>query len=232
MSEAHKIDKHAALAKLVALRRSEESEKYFVLHRFDNGAWDFDHVVPWTKSARNVDAKLMIIGQDWASEKSLRDPKHNTPDRVALRKELGQDPHLPTNKNLKRWLGLFDVTWEQIYATDVSVFIKPGLITNKVPMSVLKHCAERYTIPELKIVRPLMAICLGANTFNSLRLALGRSRMRLREALQPNAHTYENGTEIYGVPHAGGLGLASYGGHTGVEPIWQQLAARFRQINV
>jgi hypothetical protein len=75
-----KMDKHAALAQLVKQRRGEEHETFFVLHKFDDGAWDFDHVVPWTKSAQNVDAKLMIIGQDWSSEYFLRHPKHNTPN--------------------------------------------------------------------------------------------------------------------------------------------------------
>jgi hypothetical protein len=104
------MDKHAALAQLVALRRSEEHESFFVLHRFDGGAWDCDYVVPWTKSAQNVDAKLMIIGQDWASEDFLRNPKNNEPDRVALRKQLGQDPCLATNQNIKRWLNFFDIS--------------------------------------------------------------------------------------------------------------------------
>jgi hypothetical protein len=76
-----------------------------------------------------------------------------------------------------------------------------------------------------------MAICLGANTFNAVRLALGKAPMSLRDAIQPNVHTTEEGTEIYGVPHAGGLGLAAYGGYAKVDPIWQQLGARFRQLN-
>ena len=172
----------------------------------------------------------MIIGQDWASEKFLLDPRNNTPDRIALRKDLGQDPHLPTNKNIKRWLRHFELTWEETYATDVSVFIKPGRMNTKVPMSVLKRCAERYTLPQLRIVKPVMAICLGADTFNSVRLASGKSRMHLRDAFQPKAHTVENDTEIYGVPHSGGLGFAAYKGHAVIEPIWQQLAVRFKQL--
>jgi hypothetical protein len=56
--------------------------------------------------------------------------------------------------------------------------------------------------------------------------------MRLREALLPNEHTKDNGTEIYGVPHAGGLGTASIGGYAGVDAIWRQLAARFKQLSV
>ena len=225
------MDKHAALAELVALRRLEESdERHHALHTFDGGTWDFDYVVPWTKAANNVDAKLMIIGQDWSSERALKDPRHNTPDRVALRKQQGRDPDLPTNKNLERLLMFFNLAWEQTYATNVSVFIKCGDITAKVPMRLLKSCAARFTIPQLRIVKPQMAICLGRDTFNSVRFALGHPSVSLREAIRSNAHVVENGTEIYGVPHPGGLGTATFGGRAGVDPIWERLAARFREL--
>jgi uracil-DNA glycosylase len=138
MDDVLSINKHAALAELVALRRCEESDDYHVLHKFDDGAWDFDHVVPWTKSACNADTGLMIIGQDWASEEFLHNPENSKPERVALRNKLGQDPHLQTNKNIKRWLQFFQVTWDQTYATDVSIFIKPDHISARVPMRVLR----------------------------------------------------------------------------------------------
>ena len=231
MGKSQEIDKQAELAELVALRRREEpDERHHALHTFDGGAWDFNYVVPWTKAACNVDAKLMIVGQDWASEKSLNDPRHNTPDRKALRKQQGRDPHLPTNKNLERLLMFFDLTWEKTYATDVSVFIKRDDITAKVPMRILKYCAAKFTIPQLRIVKPLMAVCLGGDTFNSLRLALGAPRLPLREVLRSNAYLVENGTEIHGVPHPGGLGTASFGGQAGVDPIWKRLSNRFREL--
>ena len=44
------------------------SRKYFRLTDFD---CECDHVVPWTISACNVDADLMLIAQDWASEDFL-----------------------------------------------------------------------------------------------------------------------------------------------------------------
>jgi uracil-DNA glycosylase len=228
-------DKHTELANLVALRRSDESAEY-ALHRFCDGRWDFPFVVPWTKSACNVDADVMIIGQDWASEDYLRDPKNNTPDRIALRDELGQDPHLPTNRNVKRWLGFFDLKWQEIYATDVSVFIKPAKMGAKVPMSLLERCASKYTIPQIRIVKPVMAICLGIPTYNSVRLALGKPPVLLADAIKsealPTMMDDSTQTQIYGVPHAGGQGLAACGGYAKVDPIWQQLAARLKVLSV
>jgi hypothetical protein len=232
--EEKTANKAAALAQLVDLRRRDRNDDFFALHEFDGGAWDFDYVVPWTKSACNLDAGLMIIGQDWASEDFLRDPKNNSPERVQLRKELGQDPHLATNKNIKRRLELFGTTWAQTYAKDVSVFIKPKKMTEKVPMSLLNLCAEKYAVPQLRIVRPVMATRFVWVSTLSIQFVSRwvKLPMRLRDALQPHGHTTDHGIEIYGVPYAGGLGLAAYRGRVGVDPIWHALAERYKRISV
>ena len=62
------LEKAAALSELVAKRRRETHEEYHHLHSFDLGRWDFEYVVPWTKSAFNLETELMVIGQDWSSE--------------------------------------------------------------------------------------------------------------------------------------------------------------------
>lgn len=225
------MNKASALYELVAKRRSEPHSAYHHLHSFDGGIWDCEHVVPWTKSACNLDADLMIIGQDWASEKFLREPKYNKPERIRGRKAAGQDEYLPTNRRLKSLLRAhFGMDFAQTYATDVLVFIKPGTMTGNVPMPDMLYCAKTYTLPQVRIIRPLMAVCLGAKTFNSLRRALGLSRLKLNEAHEPSAHTIYNGTEIYGVPHTGGLGHANSGGMERVDQIWAQLAARLIEL--
>jgi hypothetical protein len=219
-------NKETAMAKLVGLRRTETHGEFHHLHSFDGGFWDFEFVVPWTKSACNLDAQLMVIGQDWASQDFLE--KHNTEQKRACRKLTGQDDWLPTNRRLMILLRKhFELDFVDTYATDVSVFIKPGKMSGNVPMKYLKYCAERYTLPQIDIVRPRMAICLGSKTFNSVRSALQLFPLTFKQACQPSAHTIMSGTEIYGVPHTGGQGLANAGGLDGIEPIWAGLALRF-----
>ena len=226
------MDKATALSELVAKRRSESHNAYHHLHSFDQGIWDCDHVVPWSKSACNLDAELMVIGQDWASEEFLREPKYNTPERISARSTAGQDEYLPTNRRLKVLLQKhFGMSFAQTYATDVSVFIKPGNMTGNVPMKDMLYCAETYALPQIRIVQPAMAVCLGAKTFNSLRRAMNLTDLRLQEAWAPFAHTNYNGTEIYGVPHTGGLGHANAGGMEKVDQIWSGLATRFDELN-
>ena len=225
------MHKATALSELVTKRRSETHTAYHHLHSFDGGIWDCEHVVPWTKSACNHDGDLMVIGQDWASEQFLTHPRYNTPERVEGRRRAGQDEYLPTNRRLKALLQQhFGMSFSQTYATDVSVFIKPGNMTGNVPMSDMLYCAEKYTLPQIEIVQPAMAICLGAKTFNSLRRALRLADLKLSEASLTSAHTIHNGTEIYGVSHTGGLGHANAGGIDNVNRIWAGLAARLAKV--
>ncbi|MCK1341124.1 hypothetical protein IVB38_35280 [Bradyrhizobium sp. 38] len=219
------MDKQDAMALLVAKRRAEAGGRYNHLHLYDGGSWDFDFVVPWTKSACRLDADLMIVGQDWASEDYLR--RNDDAEKRADRALTGQDAHLATNQNLKRLLAHFGLCFSQTYATNVLVFIKPGGMSSKVPMKDLYRCAVTYTLPQLDIVKPRMALCLGAMTFDSVRSALGLGRLGWREACIPSAHTRMGPTEIYGVPHTGSWGTKNAGGPLAVEAIWAALARRF-----
>jgi len=220
------------LEKLVSLRRQETHPKYRLLHTFDGGRWDFPFVVPWTKSACNLDAKLMVIGQDWASEAFLTTPKYNTPERVAARERSGQDEYLATNKRLKSLLHKhFHLDFSQTYATDVLIYIKPGNMSGNVPMIDLQYCAEKYTLEQIRIIKPQMAICLGAKTFNAVRTALKKQPgLPFSEACTPTAHTVdtdESGTRIHAVPHTGGQGHANAGGDKNVDEIWARIAADY-----
>lgn len=223
------MDKQTAMAMLVAKRRAAAGGRYHHLHLYDGGSWDCDFVGPWTKSACRLDAALMIIGQDWASEDYLR--RNDDAKKHADRALTGQDAHLATNRNLKRLLSQhFGLCFSQTYATNVLVFIKPGAMSSHVPTKDLHDCAAAYTLPQLDIVKPRMALCLGANTFNSVRSALGLAPLRLQEASISTAHTRMGGTEIYGVPHTGSWGTKNAGGLQAVEAIWADLARRFHRL--
>lgn len=84
---------------------------------FHGGVYDCDHVSPWTKSADNPDAEVMIVGQDWASIEMLSGPIH--PERV----RLGYDPERSTNQNLQRLLrDHFSLAFGKTYATNAFPF--------------------------------------------------------------------------------------------------------------
>lgn len=200
-----------------------------------------DHVVPWTISACNVDADLMLIAQDWASEDFLANL--NDEDR-RLQKLLGQVPRLDTNKNLARKvLPQFGLTFADTYATDVFAFVKHGAMTARISFTDLTLSGARYTLPQIEIVRPKMVICLGSASFNAVRRAIleqgsgnafrpNRRWMRLADAwqvLDPH-HTSYCGIPIFGVAHPGGTGTRASGGDKVTAPRLAALADFFMKI--
>jgi restriction system protein len=224
------MEKPEALAHLISRRKQDRKPKYCSLSEFDGGYYDVDWVSPWTVSACSLDADLMIVAQDWASTDSLM--KRSTREQKEARRRCGQDPDLPTNKRLKELLKEhFGLEFSDTYATNLFVFIKPGGISATIPMEDLKYCAEKFTLPEIEIVRPRMVLCLGARTFNAIQRALDHRPSKLNEASLPTAHTkLQNGVEIYGVPHTGSWGTKNAGGKVNVDAIWARLASRFAEL--
>jgi hypothetical protein len=214
------LDKQSAMATVVAARRLARHPIHRALSKISNGRYDCEFVSPWTKSACNLDADLMIIGQDWVSESFLL--KHSD-----VLRQLGYDPKLATNKNLQRLLlDQFGLSFSEIYATNVFIYVKAGGMSAPLPMRDLTDCARRFLLPQIEIVKPRMAICLGQRTFNSVRRALGLSALSLNEAAQPTGNTKYLETEIYGSPHLGARGTANAGGIKWIIPQWTALAER------
>ena len=93
------------------------------------------------------------------------------------------------------------------------------------------YCAEMYSLPQMRVVQPIMAVCLGAKTFNSVRRALEVVRPKIERRLmypQGNATTTERRCD--GTPHTGCLGHANAGGMEKVDQIWAGLASRFGKL--
>jgi hypothetical protein len=228
------MGKKEALADLILRRKQARDPKYHALSDFDGGFYDGDFISPWTISACNLDADLMIVAQDWSSAETLESSKRSTPAQKEARKRLGHDPDIPTNKNLRALLKRhFDLEFAETYATNLFVFIKPGTISAKIPIEDLAYCAETYTLPEIEIVQPRMVLCLGKDTFNAIQRALGHPMSKLSEASLPTAHTkLRSGAEIYGVPHTGSWGTKNAGGLDNVDAIWARLSSRFAELSM
>jgi restriction system protein len=89
--------------------------------------------------------------------------------------KVGHDPNRNTNKKLIRLLKEhFGVELEDTYATNLFPFIKAGNISTKIPLRDLRRAAEEFALPQIKIVRPKLVVCLGLDTFKALCLASGR----------------------------------------------------------
>ncbi len=208
------------LLQLAHQRQATRWPGYGCIGDYHGGAYECDFVSPYTRSAGNVDATVMILLQDWASDQFLRGLL-----RADLQ-SLGYAPELVTNRQLiallRRHLGL---SLGQTYATNLFPFIKYGPMSAPIAAPDLVRAAREYGLPQIAIVQPRLAICLGKSAFNALRRAAGlRPLPTLDEAI---ASPFAWGqTQIWCQAHTGRLGTnnRNRGGVDRVHNDWQAMA--------
>ena len=162
------MSKRRALKALAAKRKKTRLPGYKCIGDYRNGAYDCEHVSPYTKSAGNVNSPIMVMLQDWTSQDKIR----RGLDAETLK--LGYYPNLRTNKKLVQLLEEhFNTDLKRIFATNLFPYIKRGKINSAIPARDLVWAASEFGIPQIKIVRPKLVICLGLATFNALREAQG-----------------------------------------------------------
>jgi hypothetical protein len=213
--------KRDELRLLAKQRQADRRDGYLCLSDIHSGYYDTDeHVSPWSTSAQNVDAELMIFGKDWVSSETLageRDPE---------RKRLGQGWNVPTNRNLRRYLRdqMGGLEFSQTYATNVFPFIKIGKKNAAIRAADMRYAAKKYALPQMRIVSPLMTVCLGPPAFDSVgRAALDEGG---HAESKPLPHVVFCGIEIYAVSHP-----SMYpGGRIAVEGRWKQLGERLAAL--
>lgn len=137
----------------------------------DYPGFECNFVSPYSKGARNLDADVMVLLQDWSSDDAL--------SRSDGPSELGHDPNLPTNRNLYALLERsFGLKLSETFATNLFPYIKLGGLSARIPFADLLYAAKTFALPQIRIVAPKLVICLGKNTFNALRVAEDHSRCR------------------------------------------------------
>jgi hypothetical protein len=188
------------------------------------------HVVPWSISAANYDADVMLIAQDWNSHDNLSGPINTT--QVAT----GQIPSLVSNRRVKQLLNKYlDICFCDTYATDLYPFVKPGSMTTPIHTRHLSYAAASYAIPQIDIIRPKVVICLGVEVFRVLhRLIQGANQAPIRQANMPQRHfdyyppnNRNVPVRIFGTTHPGSNGIGRFKGginSTEVQQEWAPIA--------
>lgn len=214
--------KREALLQLAKERQVECREPYFRLADIHKGYYECNYISPWTISAKDENADLMILGKDWASADILLkqpDPK---------RREIGQDWEAATNKNLRKYLRdcMGGLEFSETYASNVFPFIKLGEKNSHIRDEDMLYAAKTYALPQIKIVSPRMVICLGKPAFYAVRRAAGLPDIEWKQAIAPGSHTIIHGAETYGVWHPS----VYPDGKVAVMQMWKQLGDRLEEL--
>lgn len=219
MSKGQKLEKLRALAR--RRRAAAPPEGYFNLCDFHDGYYECEWVSPWTKSARNVDAAVLLTAQDWASSDYLNGPRD-----PAVRK-LGHDSDLCTNRNLHRLLrNYLGIEFSDVFATNLFPFIKPGKMGAQIkPPRLMIEAALEYAIPQVEVISPKLVICLGLSTYNAMRQGWGSKPIRPMGKAIAEPFTVAH-TRVAAVAHNGRWGTNNRNrGCERVEADWANLVA-------
>lgn len=215
--------KAKALLALAKKRKATRLDGYHCIGEFHGGIFECNHVSPWTKSGRNVDADVMIVGQDWSSYDVLAS---EPPNREVAR--LGFDRTFPTNSNLDDLLQrYFGLSRGDCYLTNLFALVKGGRASASIPMKHLVWSAREFTLEEIRIVAPRLVICLGLRTFRALsRAAEQESPRNLDQAIKS---PFKRGTStIRCAAHTGALGMNNRG-RDQVRKDWRKLAIAYAE---
>lgn len=216
-------DKHARLLELAHRRKMSRWADYRCIGDYHDGIYECDLVSPYTKSAGNVDAALMVLLQDWASDDVLAGPI------LQERVTVGHDPQRRTNQRLRELLSRhFGCELEDLYVTNVFPFVKGGSMTASIRWRDLVQAAAEFALPQIKIVSPLFAVCLGKAAFDAVVVAAGHPRAKsLADAIASPVALGK--TQVWCQAHTGqqGTNVRNRNGIDRVTSDWERMAAAY-----
>jgi len=141
----------------------------------DSGRYELGHIGPWTTWQGNLDAKLMVIGQDWGVKRIFVETKGLEPfsgNYKIYRKNN-------TNETLRKLLTSVDidielpegkVTTGVIFLTNAILCFKPGEdLQSKVKLEWYYNCGPQFLKPLIDIVEPRVVVTLGEYAFKTLK---------------------------------------------------------------
>jgi restriction system protein len=217
------IDKPAELLKLAKKRQATRWPGFNCIGDYHAGVYECDHVSPYTKTARNVDAEIMVMLQDWSSDEGMRGPVDEGS------KTLGHTPGLATNRNLRTLLrDNFALDLPGICGTNLFPFIKLGGMSSKIAPSALVRAAREFALPQVEIVNPKLVICLGHDTYNALRAACTLDELTPMDKAIASPYAWQESI-IWCQAHTGARGMNNRGREQ-VPKDWSRMAACYRDM--
>jgi len=219
IKEYMKKIKENELKKLGEKRQKYKMEGYNNLSFYHNGVYDCKFVSPYTKYAGNVDSEILFFLQDWSSDNSLS----GKIDQDSI--TYGHSRHVRTNINLKELvLKHLNKSLNDFYVSNVFPFIKKGKMNSQIPIKDIKHTCNEFALPQIYIIKPLLVICLGLQTFNAFTRTINNKKYENLETAISSPFIHDN-IIYYCQAHPAQLGLntRNRGGINRVETDWSNM---------
>lgn len=167
--------------------------------QINEGVFDVhNHIGPWSAWHGDLDAKVMVIGQDWGDVGTF------------IRQEGKYNPIKDTNRNLVKLLESVGLTEEDpLFFTNVVLCLKEGDgLAAETKNDWYRNCGNKFLKPLIDLVQPKIVITLGEKAYKSLVNLYGLPNIKFKEAVERTApFLIGKGIHYFPMYHCGRISL-------------------------
>jgi uracil-DNA glycosylase len=137
------------------------------------GKYDSDEIGSWTLWQGGLDARIMVVGQDWGNVKSFEDGCGFPTSGNRLSK---------TNKSLISHLKSIGIdipecdknmVGSRLFFTNAVLCIKPGKQDDSLSQGCANKCTSTFLRPLIELIEPSVVITLSVRAYRGVRKAFG-----------------------------------------------------------
>jgi len=178
----------------------------------ESGKYDSDEIGPWSRWHGNLDAKLMIVGQDWGDR------------RYFIEKRGVDGEENRTNKRVVEFVGSIGVDMDDVFLTNAILCLKEGGMQAAVTSEWFSNCGDHFLSPIIEIVRPRVLVTLGERAYRSVELTFKLRYTRFRDAVEnSDGLDLGHGTLLFPVYHCSDRILNTHRCRSMQEEDWQRI---------
>lgn len=172
----------------------------------EDGIFDqAEHIGAWTRWQGNLNADLMIIGQDWGGT-----------DFYVKYEGIGNDEN-STNKSIRELLKSIDINIElpqvgaigPLFFTNSILCLRQRGLTGSTKSSWFKNCAGKFLRPQIELVAPGVVATLGYKAYRAVADAFETSARSTMKDAVGTITSLQNGSSLVALYHPGRLGMVS-----------------------
>lgn len=163
--------------------------------------FDSCEIGPWTRMHGDLDAELMIVGQDWGTvdyyngNQGLDDLRNPTMRTLEL---------LLTSIGIKAKLSSYHANGTGVFLTNAILCLKQGGLQAPVELDWFAKCGTYFLRQQIEIVSPLVVVTLGQRAYQAITSAYEVNAEKFREAVEnPTGVVLPNGSQLIAVYHCG-----------------------------
>ncbi len=169
----------------------------------NNGVYDSDEIGPWSLWQGSLNAKILLVGQDWGTEDHFiqrrgRDTSRNTTNKnlMKLFKSIGYPIKAPEENDFGN---------ADLFFTNLVLCLKRGNLQSRIDPRAGDCCAKLFLKPLIEIIQPKVVITLGNIAYESIAEVYGLDPNRFSETVveRPEGFLLREGTVMFPVYHCG-----------------------------